>query len=73
MILQVDATSVFIFNIYFMLLARPFLGSGGFQKIGGTLFWGPYDKDPTILGTILGVPYFPKKWHCNLDFLPGII
>ena len=20
----------------------------GFPKIGGTLFWGPYNKDPTI-------------------------
>ena len=32
-----------------------------FPKIRATLFWGPYDKDPTIWGTILlgfGVPYF---------------
>ena len=30
----------------------------GFPKIGGTLFWGPYNKDPTIEGTILGSPIF---------------
>ena len=24
----------------------------------GTLFWGPYNKDPTIQGTILGPPIF---------------
>ena len=34
----------------------PKMGGGG-----GTLFWGPYNKDPTILGyymTILGSPIF---------------
>ena len=32
-----------------------------FPKIRGTLFWGPDNKDPTILGTILiGSPYFRK-------------
>ena len=25
-----------------------------FPKIWGTLFWGPYNKDPTIQGTVLG-------------------
>ena len=32
---------------------------GGFRKVGGTLFWGPYNKDPTTLlhlGTMLGSP-----------------
>ena len=29
-----------------------------FPKIRGTLFWGPYNKDPTIWGTILGSPIF---------------
>ena len=29
-----------------------------FPKIGGTLFWGPYNMDPTILRTILGSPIF---------------
>ena len=29
-----------------------------FPKIRGTLFWGPYHKDPTIQGTILGPPIF---------------
>ena len=23
-------------------------------KVSGTLFWGPYNKEPTIQGTILG-------------------
>ena len=27
-----------------------------FPKMKGTLFWGPYNMDPTILGTILGSP-----------------
>ena len=31
---------------------------GEFPKIEGTLFWGPYNKDPTISGTILGSPIF---------------
>ena len=29
-----------------------------FPKIRGTLFWGPYSKDPTIQGTIPGSPIF---------------
>ena len=29
-----------------------------FPKIRGTLFRGPYNKDPTIEGTILGSPIF---------------
>ena len=29
-----------------------------FPKIRGTLFWGPYNKDPTISGTISGSPIF---------------
>ena len=29
-----------------------------FPKIRGTLFWGPYNKDPIISGTILGSPIF---------------
>ena len=29
-----------------------------FPKIRGTLFWGPYNKDPTVWGTILGSPIF---------------
>ena len=31
-----------------------------FAKIRGTLFRGPYHKDPTIQGTILGSPIFGK-------------
>ena len=32
----------------------------GFTKIRGTLFRGPYNKDYSILGSILGFPYFGK-------------
>ena len=31
---------------------------GIFRKFRGTSFWGPYSKDPTIQGTILGSPIF---------------
>ena len=31
---------------------------GGFPKIRGTSFWGPHNKDPSILGSILGFPLF---------------
>ena len=31
-------------------------GCGSFRKLGGTLFWGPWNKDPTIQG--LGSPIF---------------
>ena len=30
----------------------------GLSENSGTLFWGPYNKDPTIKGTILGPPIF---------------
>ena len=29
-----------------------------FPKVGDTLFWCPYDEDPTIQGTKLGSPIF---------------
>ena len=29
-----------------------------FPKMGGTLFWGPYNTDPAIWGSILGSPIF---------------
>ena len=34
------------------------LGFGGFRNFGVHNFWRPYDKDPTIYGTILGSPIF---------------
>ena len=30
----------------------------GVSENRGTLFWGPYSKDPTIQGAILGSPIF---------------
>ena len=38
-----------------------------FPKIRGTLFWRPYNKDPTSWGTILGFPIFgnPHFRFCN--------
>ena len=35
------------------------VGTRGFPKIRGTLIWGPYNKDPTIQGTILESPIYP--------------
>ena len=44
---------------------RPGLREGWFRlsvpKIRGCLILGPYNKDPTISGTILGSPIFGKK------------
>ena len=37
-----------------------------FPKIRGTLFGGPYNKDPSIWGTILGSPIF-GNCHIQLD------
>ena len=34
------------------------LGLRKLRDIKGTLFWGPYNKDPTILGTIMRSPIF---------------
>ena len=33
---------------------------GGFPKIRGYPFKGPYNKDYNVLGSILGSPYFGK-------------
>ena len=42
------------------------------EKLGLPLFWGPYNKDPTIWGTILGSSYFRKLPYreciCGLGF-----
>ena len=46
-----------------------------FPKIGGTLSWGPYSKDPTISGAILGPPLFGnmalamQSMECPQEFL----
>ena len=40
-----------------------------FPKIRGTLFWGPYNKDPSILGTILGTPIFGNS-HIDSTYGP---
>ena len=43
----------------------------GFPKIRGTLFEGPNNKDYSILGSILGSPYFGKLplIHNKLPYL----
>ena len=41
-------------------------------KIRGTLFWGPYNKDPTIWGTILGSPYFQNPPFVQAAGLLGV-
>ena len=33
-------------------------------KIRGPLFWDPYNKDPTMSGTILGSPIFGNSHIC---------
>ena len=38
--------------------------NGSFRKLGGTLLWGPYNKDP---GTMLGSPIFG-----NSQIQPGL-
>ena len=55
------------------IIRNPCLGSSGacgslkfvmiweLPKTGGTLLWGPYNKDPTISGTILGSPIFGNR------------
>ena len=37
----------------------------GFPKIRGNLFGGPYNKDYSILGSILGSPYFGELPYAN--------
>ena len=41
---------------FFVLLS----GKCGFPKIRGTLFGSPYNKDYSILGSLLGPHYFGK-------------
>ena len=43
-----------------MHIVRPEgLSISAFPKIGGTLLWGPYNKDPTIQGAVLIVGNTP--------------
>ena len=42
----------------------------GLSENWGALFWGPYNKDPTIEGTILGSPIFGNP-HVALCDPPG--
>ena len=39
----------------------------GFPKIRGTFFGVPHNKDYSILGSILGLPYFGKQPNGSLD------
>ena len=39
-----------------------------FPKVRGTLFWGPYNKDPTISGSILGSPIFGNPPYAAVAF-----
>ena len=41
-----------------------------FPKSRGALLWGPYNKDPTISGTILGSPIFGNP-HLELVIVVG--
>ena len=42
-----------------------------FPKIRGTLFWGPYNNEPTISGTILGSPIFGNS-HLEFGVEDGV-
>ena len=42
----------------------------GDHDMGGALFWGPYNKDPTSKGTILGSPIFGNS-HIVVMFING--
>ena len=44
-----------------------------FRKIGDTLFWGPYDKDPTLWGTILWSPIFGNSHGPNGSKTPIVM
>ena len=60
----VRATPLFFFDMGERSAGGELAGLGGskaiwdFPKIRATLFWGPYNKDPTMKGTILGSPIF---------------
>ena len=41
-----------------------YVGKWELPKIRGTLFWGPYTKDPTIQGTIVGSSIFGNSHVC---------
>ena len=41
----------------------------GVSENTGTSFWGPYNKDPIIKGTILGSPIFGNSHINDLYFL----
>ena len=40
------------------LRPRDHTKKGVSENTGSTLFWGPYNKDPTIKGTVVGSPMF---------------
>ena len=42
-----------------------------FAKIRGTLFWGPYNKDLTISGTILRSPIL-RSPHLGVNYGNGV-
>ena len=44
---------------------NPMENDMGVSQIRGTLFRGPYNKDYSILASILGSPYFGKLPHGN--------
>ena len=42
-----------------------------FPKIRGTLFWGPYSKDPMMIGDQIRVPLFSETPMCVFLFRKG--
>ena len=45
----------------------------GLSEDEGTLFWGPYNKDPTIKGTILGSPILGSPHIINVTAPLGFL
>ena len=60
--LQISQGRVSVSSLSFCLsrVLQAGLEIWGFPKISGTLFGGPHNKDYSILGSILGSPYFGK-------------
>ena len=45
----------------------------GLSENSGTLFWGPYNKDPTVQGTGLGSPIFGNPNIETLTTFPDLV
>ena len=51
--------------VWRLVVPYPYMGV---SENRGTLFWSPYNKDPTIWGTISGSPIFGNSHKASLYF-----